>query len=240
MDAGCRRANPLSHVSSAGDGQDRRRVLRVVGRSASADETICETGQRLRPRCRRWRRPPVQDRSARQPARQPDARRRATPITRAESTMTGATSGCRSPSTGPTAARSSTRSIPTTMKPVEVFRFPDSIGAIVHNTDDRTLHGVSWGSRRFYRWTMDAERPRDERRHAAGDAPDAQPVTLRGLSGLQVRGQPPDVVHRSRRTAPDRHRARLQARRPRPRQSRGRPTAASGPGSALDGETART
>jgi hypothetical protein len=46
---------------------------------------------------------------------------------------------------------------PATMKPVEVFRFPDSIGAIVHNTDDRTLHGVSWGSRRFYRWTMDAE-----------------------------------------------------------------------------------
>ena len=46
---------------------------------------------------------------------------------------------------------------PDTMKPVEVFRFPDSIGAIVHNTDDRTLHGVSWGSRRFYRWTMDAD-----------------------------------------------------------------------------------
>ncbi len=46
---------------------------------------------------------------------------------------------------------------PETMKPVEVFRFPDSIGAIVHNTDDRTLHGVSWGSRRFYRWTMDAD-----------------------------------------------------------------------------------
>jgi hypothetical protein len=45
---------------------------------------------------------------------------------------------------------------PRTMTAVEVFRYPDSIGAIVHNTDDRTLHGVSWGSRRFYRWTMDA------------------------------------------------------------------------------------
>lgn len=44
---------------------------------------------------------------------------------------------------------------PVTMTAVEVFRFPDSIGAIVHNTDDRTLHGVSWGSRRFYRWTLD-------------------------------------------------------------------------------------
>ena len=43
---------------------------------------------------------------------------------------------------------------PRTMKAVEVFRFADHIGAIVHNTDDRTLHGVSWGSRRFYRWTL--------------------------------------------------------------------------------------
>jgi hypothetical protein len=44
---------------------------------------------------------------------------------------------------------------PATLKATEVFTFPDSIGAIVHNTDDRTLHGVSWGSRRFYRWTID-------------------------------------------------------------------------------------
>jgi hypothetical protein len=46
---------------------------------------------------------------------------------------------------------------PGTMKASEVFRFGDHIGAIVHDTDDNTLHGVSWGSRRFYRWTMDAE-----------------------------------------------------------------------------------
>jgi len=44
---------------------------------------------------------------------------------------------------------------PVTMKATEVFRFADHIGAIVHNTDDNTLHGVSWGSRRFYRWTLD-------------------------------------------------------------------------------------
>jgi hypothetical protein len=43
---------------------------------------------------------------------------------------------------------------PKTMKADEVFRFADHIGAIVYNTDDRTLHGVSWGSRRFYRWTL--------------------------------------------------------------------------------------
>jgi uncharacterized protein DUF6454 len=42
------------------------------------------------------------------------------------------------------------------MKASEMFRFGDHIGAIVHNTDDDTLHGVSWGSRRFYRWTVGA------------------------------------------------------------------------------------
>jgi hypothetical protein len=44
---------------------------------------------------------------------------------------------------------------PQTMKAIQIFRFADHIGAIVRNTDDNTLHGVSWGSRRFYRWTLD-------------------------------------------------------------------------------------
>ena len=43
---------------------------------------------------------------------------------------------------------------PETMKATVVLRFADHIGAIVHNTDDHTLHGISWGSRRFYRWTL--------------------------------------------------------------------------------------
>ena len=47
---------------------------------------------------------------------------------------------------------------PQRMQAAEVFRFADHIGAIVHNTDDGTLHGVSWGSRRFYRWTLGASR----------------------------------------------------------------------------------
>ena len=46
---------------------------------------------------------------------------------------------------------------PQTMKATEVLRFHDHIGAIVHNTDDHTLHGISWGSRRFYRWTLDRD-----------------------------------------------------------------------------------
>jgi hypothetical protein len=43
---------------------------------------------------------------------------------------------------------------PETMKATEVFRIPDHIGAIVRNTDDDTLYGASWGSRRFYRWAL--------------------------------------------------------------------------------------
>ena len=35
-----------------------------------------------------------------------------------------------------------------------VLRFADHIGAIVHDTDGRALHGVSWGSRRFYSWPL--------------------------------------------------------------------------------------
>jgi len=42
---------------------------------------------------------------------------------------------------------------PGTMKAEEVFRVDDHIGAIIHDTGESTLHGVSWGSRRFYRWT---------------------------------------------------------------------------------------
>jgi hypothetical protein len=43
---------------------------------------------------------------------------------------------------------------PGTMQATEVLRFPDHIGAMSHNSDDNTLHGVSWGARRFYRWTL--------------------------------------------------------------------------------------
>jgi hypothetical protein len=62
---------------------------------------------------------------------------------------------------------------PATRKPTEMFRFSDHLGAIVHNTDDNTLHAVSWGSRWFYRFTLDsngrvtnASAPRDTIRTA--------------------------------------------------------------------------
>jgi hypothetical protein len=44
---------------------------------------------------------------------------------------------------------------PQRMTATDILRFADHLGAIVHDTDDNTLHGVGWGSRRFYRWTLD-------------------------------------------------------------------------------------
>lgn len=44
---------------------------------------------------------------------------------------------------------------PRTMKAEKMLTFDDHLGGIVHDVAARTLHGVSWGSRRFYRWTLD-------------------------------------------------------------------------------------
>lgn len=46
---------------------------------------------------------------------------------------------------------------PAKMKATEVFRYPDHIGGIIHNNAQHSLHGVSWGSRSFYRWTLDQQ-----------------------------------------------------------------------------------
>ncbi len=45
---------------------------------------------------------------------------------------------------------------PTAMKAAEVLRYDDHLGGIVHDRAARALHAVSWGSRNFYRWTLDA------------------------------------------------------------------------------------
>lgn len=45
---------------------------------------------------------------------------------------------------------------PMTMTALEIFRFDDHLGAIVHDTDNGTLHAVSWGARAFYRWPLGA------------------------------------------------------------------------------------
>ena len=64
---------------------------------------------------------------------------------------------------------------PQAMKATEVFRFGDHVGGIVHNTDDGTLHGVSWGSRRLYKWTLG----RDGKVTNAGVAPEKLRVANR-------------------------------------------------------------
>lgn len=46
---------------------------------------------------------------------------------------------------------------PEKMQAKEIFRFDDHLGALVYNADDNILHGVNWGSRRFYRWRLDEE-----------------------------------------------------------------------------------
>ena len=43
---------------------------------------------------------------------------------------------------------------PATMRAAEAFRVDDHIGGLAYDTDDNTLHGVSWGSRRFYTWPI--------------------------------------------------------------------------------------
>ena len=45
---------------------------------------------------------------------------------------------------------------PEAMTATEMFRYPDHIGGLVHDLDDQALHGVTWGSRRFVRWPLDA------------------------------------------------------------------------------------
>ena len=45
---------------------------------------------------------------------------------------------------------------PVTLKATEVLRVADHIGAVAYDRESRTLHGVSWGGRRFYAWRLDA------------------------------------------------------------------------------------
>jgi len=44
---------------------------------------------------------------------------------------------------------------PAAMKLEEMFRWQDHIGGILRNPLTNTLHGISWGSRRFYQWQLD-------------------------------------------------------------------------------------
>lgn len=43
---------------------------------------------------------------------------------------------------------------PSTLEATEVLRFQDHIGGVVRDTESNSLHGVGWGSRRFYHWKL--------------------------------------------------------------------------------------
>ena len=47
---------------------------------------------------------------------------------------------------------------PETMQAREVWRVKDHLGALACDRSERMLHGVSWGSRRLYRWKVQGER----------------------------------------------------------------------------------
>ena len=66
---------------------------------------------------------------------------------------------------------------PGTMKAEEVFRFKDHVVGIVHDTEGKSLHGVSWGSRRLYKWPLG-----DDGKIAN---PDAKPEELRVMNPSQ-------------------------------------------------------
>ncbi|MBA8880178.1 DUF6454 family protein [Phyllobacterium myrsinacearum] len=44
---------------------------------------------------------------------------------------------------------------PKTMTAQEVFRYKDHLGGVIHDTGNKTLNAVSWGSRRFYTFKLD-------------------------------------------------------------------------------------
>jgi len=46
---------------------------------------------------------------------------------------------------------------PNTLTATEILRYPEHIGAIVHDTDKRFILGMSWGSRNFYQWKLSAD-----------------------------------------------------------------------------------
>lgn len=54
----------------------------------------------------------------------------------------------------PNSASNIYRVDPRTLRAELMFTEKDHIGGVVHNTHDRTIRGVSWGSRRFYTWEL--------------------------------------------------------------------------------------
>jgi len=77
---------------------------------------------------------------------------------------------------------------PATLQASEVLRVADHIGGIVHASDTGTLHGVSWGSRRFYGWKLGATGEAPQRRLNASHYVDYQDCHYLGRGKMLCSG----------------------------------------------------
>ena len=158
MDADRQSARGLSDVSPAGDGQDRRDVLRIVRRG--------EAGRRGAFRRRSTATTAIPGAGVGHLFKFDASGKLLADVILGEGTIyhPGGIDYDGTDIWVPVAEyRPNSKSIvyrvdPQSMKATEVFRWADHIGGVVHDTEDQALHGVSWGSRRFYRWKLDANR----------------------------------------------------------------------------------
>ena len=206
-----------------------------------ADQALPAAGRGLRPRRRRGRRPPVQDRHGGQPPRRPARSGEGTDLSsRRHRLSTARTSGCRSPSTGPTADRSSIASIPRRMKATEVFRFADHIGA--HRPQHRRPHAARRQLGLAALLSLDARAATGGSRTPMRRPSGCARSTRRTTSITRTASTPAAAAccaPASPRSARRRTRRRS-AGRDRPGRSRRRPAAAPGAGAAVDAPAAWT
>ena len=224
MEAGGRDPDAVRHAASAGNGEDRRRLLRLVGRDqesrhafpATASTATTATPARARDTC---------SSSTRRASCWPTCRSaKARSITRAASTTTARYIWVPVAEYRPNSASIVYRVDPATMKATEVFRFRDHVGGIVHNTDAKTLHGVSWGSRRFYRFTLDDQgKVTNANVPPAGAAQDEQVAATSTTRTASTSGAQRDAVLRPQQLPDEEGRPALSARRLRDRRSAHRP-----------------
>lgn len=59
---------------------------------------------------------------------------------------------------------------PETMHPTEVFRFADHLGGILKDPNSGTLYAISWGSRKFYQWTIQLTTGTQQQEYIASSA----------------------------------------------------------------------
>ena len=202
-----RHAGRLPHPPSAGDGENRRRAVHVVGGSEGAGHCASRSRSTATTGIPAGRRPSVQDDDGRGADRRPAARRRhdVSPGRHRLRRTSHLGVGRRIPAEQPLDRLSSRSGDDAGDGGVSLS--PITSGRSCTTPTRAALHGVSWGSRRFYRWTLAATGASPTRR-AAGDAADAEPIALRRLPGLQVRRRPPHAVlgrrprSRTARTAP--------------------------------------